>query len=133
MLFTVRCTCILSFYGEVRYNLRDITTYAKCRSTEHYQRFRFKIIKSEKPVACAIIASDDEIKYVHEDVTVAQQQQLFRDLKGNRRTNLINKLQTSKAVEILAEIQKSTSAELLRDGHPQNLHKLNTFHKAVIR
>ena len=65
MLHTLRCICILRFYGSVRFNLRDVIAYAKCRKSDHEQKFQFKIDLLEKPIARLQISSNKKIKVVH--------------------------------------------------------------------
>ena len=125
MLHTLRCICILRFYGSVRFNLRDVIAYAKCRKSDHEQKFQFKIDLLEKPVALQI-SSNKKIKVVHKKNMMAE---VYRTLRGEERRKWQKEIRYRSVVDYLNKVQKETSTELKEDGHTQNLCHIDVLYK----
>lgn len=127
MLGTYNCTCLLTFYGSVRENLRDNTVlYAKCNLPDHKQRFRFRIFHLEKPISNIEITSTAEITVVHKKNLMRD---FFASVRGPRRREYLEAIRYRSAVDFLAELQAKTSTEYAADGHMQSLCSENLLWK----
>lgn len=119
-------TCTLGFRGSVRKWKRHISAYARCRSTEHVQNFRFILDDLTGPVCKLCIYSDVEtIKSTHPNTKT------FKQLRGQERVEIKQLLRQESATDIWTDIQSNTKPEIVRDGHMQDLKSLNVIFKAA--
>ena len=124
MLQIVRCTCTLSFWGSIRYNSHNIVAYARCIKADHEQRFHFRMDKVEEPLARLIISSNKGLKYVHQ-----RSPKKFRGMREQRRAEFAEDLKHRRPANVMTELQKNTSIEIMNDGHMQDLCTIESLYK----
>lgn len=121
-----RCTCLISFYGSVRFNINSISANAKCVSAEHTQHFKFGIHLTEDNLATLIIKSDHKIKHVYKRDPKNPQ---YLPLRGKEREEIREKVENDSVKPLIKKVVTKTSSELLEDSHPGNIRKTHVYYK----
>ena len=86
MSYSFYCTCILAFCGQMSHNAKNISAYAKYKTANHVQHFKFYMDHLDEAVVWINISSGGEIKQVHERKT--REAATYRILNGRERDSI---------------------------------------------
>lgn len=122
MVYTVKCTCSLGFYGAPRHNYKrkDIELYGD----PHQKKFKFIIVNPYELLTTLVIRRNNKIQLVHEGKPI------YRQLRGEEQRRVQSKLQHRRVADYIKKLKKETNPEIMLDGHIQNLRTYKTLYKA---